>query len=472
MYVCFAGCRQEFLDGCRPVIGVDGCNVKGPYPGQILIAVGVDGNNGNFPIAYAVVEIESKQLWIRFLRLLIQDLKITNDLSYMFISDKQKRLILAIETLLPTAKPRATTMPWWEAKMENMKQEDEEAGKWLSQRLAKNWSRSHFNTRFKCDLLLNNLCESFNSAIIDVRDQSFLTCLERIKVLMMLRMSNRRVACPKWKHPVGPRIFKIIEKNKLDASTCIPRLAGLQTYQVTHMYGGEFVMDLRARTCSCRRWDLCGYHVGHAISAIFQRDESLIDYVDECYKPATYMKSYEPMIHPIPSMFQWAKYGHPPIQPPNVRANASSAQKEVHTKGGAVRVARGIRGWPRSMLRDMRRVARGTGRANEAPAVATEVTTSSQQSLARGVGRGLPRTVIRGLARGRANIPLSQSAAPTQESSNPSSTSVTAQPGSIFKLPAIKRGTFKWAAIRGGTFKRTTIRGGTFKRTTEVLSQP
>ncbi|KAH0975383.1 hypothetical protein GBA52_017282, partial [Prunus armeniaca] len=61
-------------------------------------------------------------------------------------------------------------------------------------------------------------------------------------------------------------------------------------------------------------------------------------------------------------------------------------------------VARGIRGWPRSMLRDMRRgLARGTGRANVAPAVASEVATSSQQSLVRGVGRGLPRTMIRGL---------------------------------------------------------------------------
>ncbi|CAL2240110.1 unnamed protein product [Prunus armeniaca] len=67
---------------------------------------------------------------------------------------------------------------------------------------------------------------------------------------------------------------------------------------------GEFVVDLRARTCSCRRWDLCGIPCGHAISAIFQRDESPIDYVDDCYKPATYMKSYEPMIHPIPSMDQ------------------------------------------------------------------------------------------------------------------------------------------------------------------------
>ena len=100
---------------------------------------------------------------------------------------------------------------------------------------------------------------------------------------------------------------------------CIPRLAGMQTYQAIHMYGGEFVVDLRARQCSCRRWDLCGIPCGHAIFAIFQRDESPIDYVDQCYTPATYMKSYEPMIHLIPSMDQWAKSRHPPIHPPTVR---------------------------------------------------------------------------------------------------------------------------------------------------------
>ncbi|XP_021802860.1 cysteine-rich receptor-like protein kinase 8, partial [Prunus avium] len=57
-----------------PVIGVDACHLKGPYPGQILTAIGVDGNNGLFPIAYDVAEIENKDSWIWFLSLLIEDL--------------------------------------------------------------------------------------------------------------------------------------------------------------------------------------------------------------------------------------------------------------------------------------------------------------------------------------------------------------------------------------------------------------
>ncbi|VVA39283.1 PREDICTED: transposon, partial [Prunus dulcis] len=129
-----------FLEGCRPVIGVDGCHLKGPYPGQILTTVGVDGNNDS---------------WIWFFNLLIEDLGITNEKAWVVISDKQKGLVPAIERVLPTAEhmmcvrhlysnfrasyiglalkhilwaaARATTVPWWEAEIEKMKNEDEEA---------------------------------------------------------------------------------------------------------------------------------------------------------------------------------------------------------------------------------------------------------------------------------------------------------------------------------------------------------
>ncbi|KAH1215927.1 hypothetical protein GmHk_13G036969 [Glycine max] len=44
---------------CRPLIGLDGCFLKGEYRGQLLTAIGKDGNNQMLPIAYAVVEAET-----------------------------------------------------------------------------------------------------------------------------------------------------------------------------------------------------------------------------------------------------------------------------------------------------------------------------------------------------------------------------------------------------------------------------
>ncbi|CAL8088396.1 unnamed protein product [Prunus armeniaca] len=130
--------KKGFLEGCRPVVGVDGCHLKGPCLGQILTVVGVDGNN---------------------------DLGIQNSLAWVFISDKQKGLILAMQTVLPNtehrmsmrhlynnfrgqhtglalkhllwAAARATTLPWWEAKMDDMKKDLDSLG-WLIERPAKN----------------------------------------------------------------------------------------------------------------------------------------------------------------------------------------------------------------------------------------------------------------------------------------------------------------------------------------------
>ncbi|XP_021737519.1 uncharacterized protein LOC110704038 [Chenopodium quinoa] len=61
MYMFLAPLPKGFLSGYRPLIGLDGTHLKGPHPGQILVAVGKDGNNHIYPIAWATVEIENKE---------------------------------------------------------------------------------------------------------------------------------------------------------------------------------------------------------------------------------------------------------------------------------------------------------------------------------------------------------------------------------------------------------------------------
>lgn len=91
MYMCL-GPLKEGMKTCRPFIGVDGCFLKGPFPGQLLTAVGVDANNGMYPFAWAVVEKETKKSWKWFLQLLCNDLEITNENEHLwtFMSDQQK----------------------------------------------------------------------------------------------------------------------------------------------------------------------------------------------------------------------------------------------------------------------------------------------------------------------------------------------------------------------------------------------
>ncbi|XP_048445240.1 uncharacterized protein LOC108867121 [Pyrus x bretschneideri] len=214
------------------------------------------------------------------------------------------------------AAARATTVPWWKEEMEKMKNLHEKAWEWLNDRPANNWGRFCFNTHFKCNVLLNNLCESFNSAILVARNRPILGLLDNINMYIMLRMANKRAAGRNWKHLVGPRIFKIIEKSKVENTYCIPKMAGDKEYLVQHISGRQFVVKLKESTCSCRRWDLSGIPCSHAIACIFARDEIVYTYVHDCYEKEAYLNSYDPMIHPIPRMDLWDMTDLTPLKPP------------------------------------------------------------------------------------------------------------------------------------------------------------
>ena len=91
IYVRYESQKHGFLSGCRPIIGLDGCHLRGAYTGQILAAVCRDGNDNMFPIALAVVEAELKETWMWFLTELLSDIGSAEDImdGFLFQIDKK-----------------------------------------------------------------------------------------------------------------------------------------------------------------------------------------------------------------------------------------------------------------------------------------------------------------------------------------------------------------------------------------------
>ncbi|KAK4404480.1 hypothetical protein Sango_0816600 [Sesamum angolense] len=220
-YLNGLGEKLGYMGPKRPVIGVDGCPLKGPHSGILLTAVSIDPNNILYPLAYAVVSGETRESWEWFLELLEGDLNVVRDDTYTFISDKQKGLIPAFESVFPGATnrfgvrhlhnntkttgfrglafkktlwnaARATTLHEFNLRMEEMGHRDPKAIDWLSDKPPEHWSRSHFNCFPKCDMLLNNICETFNSCILEAREKPILTMLEWIREFIMTRLSDNR----------------------------------------------------------------------------------------------------------------------------------------------------------------------------------------------------------------------------------------------------------------------------------------
>lgn len=62
-----------------------------------MIAIGMDGNNGQFPLAYGVQPTENEEEWTFFLQGLATALDVREDSSrYTFISDRHKGIIKAL----------------------------------------------------------------------------------------------------------------------------------------------------------------------------------------------------------------------------------------------------------------------------------------------------------------------------------------------------------------------------------------
>lgn len=70
----------------------------------------------------------------------------------------------------------------WMCKLKRLSQS---AYTWLESKPAEEWSKSQFSTRFKSDMLLNNLSECFNKFFLDARDKPILTMLEMIRTKLM-----------------------------------------------------------------------------------------------------------------------------------------------------------------------------------------------------------------------------------------------------------------------------------------------
>ncbi|XP_016185989.1 uncharacterized protein LOC107627677 [Arachis ipaensis] len=88
-YSCIVAFRH-----CKPLVQVDGTHLYGKYKGAFLVAVAQDGNQNIVPIAFAIVEGETADVWEFFLTNLRRYVVIIDGVG--IISDRHTSIDAAI----------------------------------------------------------------------------------------------------------------------------------------------------------------------------------------------------------------------------------------------------------------------------------------------------------------------------------------------------------------------------------------
>ncbi|KAM3382080.1 hypothetical protein P3S68_007653 [Capsicum galapagoense] len=216
----FKPCIDGFRT-CCPVILVDGTYLYGKYEIKLLIAVGIDGNDNILPLAFAIVDRESKEAWKWFFRKLSAHV-IKDREDVCIISDRAKGILASLSELWQFQEPRTfhrfcvrhlksnfqsyflnrnlSDLMWnaasahqvrkFKALMWEIREENEEAYEYLMQFPLDKWTISH-DDRKKWRVLTTNLSESFNGLLKKARGLP-VTAMVRLSLEQIVERYTRR----------------------------------------------------------------------------------------------------------------------------------------------------------------------------------------------------------------------------------------------------------------------------------------
>ncbi|KAL3529567.1 hypothetical protein ACH5RR_008889 [Cinchona calisaya] len=399
MFVGIDALKKGFLASCLPFIGFDGCHLKGPYREVLLFAIGIDGNNGPCPIAYAIVESENKESWLFFFEWLSTLLEgFSRDRPWTFMIDRQmvitylsikfkllvnlinflliiihfeiyilKGLIYAISSKVPPAINRKCcrhilsnfrgkfpgALPkqlFWQAAwsyneqnfkeaMVKMKALKLEAYEWLDKVPTKLWARHAFPTDLKNAHITNNIFESFNNWVGDLRGKPVLTLVDSIRAKLMNRLQKRFEKACMFKNKVVPHVRKKLNEIAKECRKCILLFASGNEFQINEC-NVSYIVDIKERTCNCKVWNLTGIPCKHAVAILINKKADLESYCDYSLTKDFYFKVYNEVIHPILDVEFWPPMEVNPskVLPPVLRRKASRPKKARRREPGAALV--------------------------------------------------------------------------------------------------------------------------------------
>ncbi|KAL2517686.1 Uncharacterized protein Adt_13933 [Abeliophyllum distichum] len=111
--------------------------------------------------------------------------------------------------------------------------------------------------------------DSEEEVVQEARGKDILALLQSLQNKLMEWMYKRRLGMERFGGKICPKALKKFERNREESYSWRALYNGDMQYQVSGPYSdGQFVVELRTRSCACRKWDLTGFPCPHALASI------------------------------------------------------------------------------------------------------------------------------------------------------------------------------------------------------------
>ncbi|KAF6143821.1 hypothetical protein GIB67_016742 [Kingdonia uniflora] len=320
--LAFKASLDGFVNGCRPVLGLDGCFLKGKYGGQCLSIVALDRNNRLFPI---VIYLCRQKGLIKSVAEMFPHQNHRFCFRHMWKNFKKDFRGLHLERLC-----------WGAAKafvkvfLDKLQVDNPKAKRWLDKEPAEYWCRLHFYFTTKCEHITNNFLESFNNWILKIRDKLLDKVIEGINLIMMKLTYDRRVKAQGWdQNFVVPRAKIHIDRIKRFYNEYEPQGSYLNSWVVISKDGKKWKVNLKERTCDCNEWQVTGLPCVHAYYVINHMRLNWVGYCSECHMVSSYVKTYSSLVLTISDPSLSDKTVNIEVLPPALVRGAGRPRKVI-----------------------------------------------------------------------------------------------------------------------------------------------
>lgn len=156
------------------------------------------------------------------------------------------------------------------------------------------------------------MCEVFNGKLLGGRHQPIITALEYIREYCMKRIVNVVNVIHKCAGPLTPKATLMLDAIKKEAYKYTALRVEGEKYEVSG-WGDKCTVNVEARACTCRRWELTGMPCKHVVATHRcmrlngMQIGSVESWVHPCYLLKTWEETYKHHIQPINGYEHWYK---------------------------------------------------------------------------------------------------------------------------------------------------------------------
>ncbi|CAL8990983.1 unnamed protein product [Prunus brigantina] len=331
-FVSFHASIVGFREGCRPLIFLDSTPLNSKYQGVLLAAIAADGDDGIFPVAFAVVDAETDDNWHWFLLELKSAVSISQQIT--FVADVQNGLKKSLTEVFDKcyhcyclrhlaeklnkdlkgqfshearrfmindfyAAAYAPKLEAFQRSADNIKGISPEAYNWVIQSGPEHWANA-FSGGARYNHMTSNFGQQFYSWVSEAHELPITQMIDVLRGKTMEAFYSRRVESNQWVTRLTPS-----KEEKLQKETTIARsLQVLLSQGSTFEVRGESVdiVDIDHWDCSCKGWQLTGLPCCHAIAVFECIGRNPYDYCSRYFTVESYRSTYAESIHPVPNV--------------------------------------------------------------------------------------------------------------------------------------------------------------------------